>query len=106
LLVYNHTTSDRTPLNLAMSRDGKKWQAALVLEHQPGEYSYPAIIQSKDGLVHITYTWRRKKVKHVVVDPKQLEGRDLVDGAWPADVQGPVNLTPHHETPDQTPGKL
>ena len=39
---------------------------------EPGEYSYPAVIQSADGLVHITYTWKRERVRHVVVDPKQL----------------------------------
>ena len=40
----------------------------LVLEDQPGEYSYPAIIQTSDGLVHATYTWKRQRIKHVVID--------------------------------------
>ena len=53
-----------------------------MLESEPGEYSYPAIIQSSDGLVHITYTWKRQRVKHAVVDPAQLKpvamaGREL-----------------------------
>jgi predicted neuraminidase len=68
VIVYNHTTTGRTPLNVAVSRDGSTWEAALVLETQPGEYSYPAVIQTKDGLVHITYTWQRTRIKHVVVD--------------------------------------
>ena len=72
LLVYNHTPKGRSPLNVAVSRDGKKWDPALVLESEPGEYSYPAVIQSRDGLVHITYTWKRQRVKHVVVDPAKL----------------------------------
>ena len=55
-----------------MSSDGKTWKTALVLEDQPGEYSYPAVIQSADGLVHITYTWHRKKIRHVVVDPRKI----------------------------------
>jgi predicted neuraminidase len=83
LLVYNHAVKGRTPLNLAVSANGKKWQAALVLESAPGEYSYPAIIQTKDHLVHITYTWKRQLIKHVVVDPGRLEAKDFVDGAWP-----------------------
>jgi predicted neuraminidase len=67
LLVYNHTPRGRTPLNLAVSRDGQAWEQVLVLEDEPGEYSYPAIIQAPDGLVHVTYTWKRQRIKHVVV---------------------------------------
>jgi predicted neuraminidase len=73
LLVYNHTPKGRTPLNVALSRDGKSWETAHVLENEPGEYSYPAVIQSADGLVHITYTWRRERIRHVVLDPRKLE---------------------------------
>jgi predicted neuraminidase len=72
LLVYNHTAKGRSPLNVAVSEDGKNWKAAGVLESDPGEYSYPAVIQSKDGLVHVTYTWKRQRIKHVVLDPKKL----------------------------------
>ncbi|MEO6724787.1 MAG: sialidase family protein [Blastocatellia bacterium] len=91
LLVYNHVITkagkwgDRAPLNVAVSEDGKTWKAALVLETGPAsaEYSYPAVIQTRDGLVHITYTWNRKKVKHVVVDPRKLILREMKDGQWP-----------------------
>lgn len=86
LLVYNHNGNrrGRSPLNLAVSRDGQTWQAALTLENEPGsEFSYPAIIQTRDGLVHVTYTWKRKLIKHVVVNPKKLQARDWVNGAWP-----------------------
>ena len=70
LIVYNHTTQGRSPLNVAVSRDGEAWTPALVLEREAGEYSYPAVIQSAaDGLVHITYTWKRQRIKHVVLDP-------------------------------------
>ncbi|HPY29425.1 MAG TPA: exo-alpha-sialidase [Verrucomicrobiota bacterium] len=73
LLVYNHTTKGRTPLNVAVSADGRDWRAALVLENEPGEYSYPAVIQSRDGRVHITYTWQRRRIKHVVLEPGKFE---------------------------------
>jgi predicted neuraminidase len=75
LLVYNHipTNGGRSPLNVAVSSDGRAWEAALVLEDEPNvEFSYPAIIQTSDGLVHITYTWKRLKIKHVIVDPTML----------------------------------
>jgi predicted neuraminidase len=73
LLVYNPTKRGRTPLAVALSKDGKTWADALTLEKDPGEYSYPAVIQTSDGLVHITYTWKRQRVKHVVVDPSKLK---------------------------------
>jgi predicted neuraminidase len=84
LLVYNHTERGRSPLNVAVSNDGKTWQAALVLENTPGEFSYPAVIQTKNGQVHITYTWNRKRIRHVAIDPQKLVLRDMPDGRWPA----------------------
>ena len=67
-LVYNHTQLGRSPLNVAFSMDnGSIWNQPLILEDQPGEYSYPAIIQTQDGDLHITYTWNRKSIKHVVL---------------------------------------
>lgn len=90
LILYNHVGGTpgkwggkRTPLNLSVSTDGTTWHAALVLENEPGEYSYPALIQTQDGLVHATYTWKRQKVKHVVIDPAQLETKPIVNGRWP-----------------------
>jgi predicted neuraminidase len=76
VIVYNHTTQGRTPLNLAVSRDGASWSAPIALESDPGEYSYPAVIQTSDGLLHVTYTWKRERIKHVVLDPAKLtDGR-------------------------------
>src|SRR5207248_9794606 len=83
LLVYNHTKQGRSPLNISISEDGSIWRAALVLEKIPGEFSYPAVIQTRDGLIHITYTWNRKLIKHAVVDPAKLILKDLQSGAWP-----------------------
>ena len=64
----------RWPLNVSVSRDGIKWDMLITLEDEPRKdgYAYPAVIQTRDGLVHITYTWNREKIKHVVIDPKKL----------------------------------
>ncbi len=72
-LIYNHTPSRRTPLNIASSQDGNNWTPIITLETQSGEYSYPAIIQTSDGKVHATYTYRRQSIKHVVIDPAQVK---------------------------------
>ena len=87
LIVYNHTERGRSPLNVALSADGRTWDAALVLENEPGEYSYPAVIQTSDGLVHITYTWQRQRIKHVVVDPAALKPLPMPGGKWPPEVR-------------------
>lgn len=87
LLVYNHTTREtkipsRLILNVALSKNGEDWDPSLTLELESnprpadgrhwGEYSYPAVIQASDGKVHITYTYNREGVKHVVLDPRKL----------------------------------
>ena len=73
LLVYNPVTRGRSPLSIAVSRDGKNWQPAHVLENEPGEYSYPAIIQGRDGNIHVTYTWKREKIRYVKIDPTEIK---------------------------------
>lgn len=92
VLVYNHVLPPgdlakgaRTPLNVSISNDGKNWSAALILEDSPiSQYSYPAVIQTADGMLHFIYTWRREKIKHVVVDPSKLKLIPIKDGIWPS----------------------
>ncbi|MCJ7679428.1 MAG: exo-alpha-sialidase [Candidatus Aminicenantes bacterium] len=72
ILVYNDTIKGRSPLNVALSSDGTFWKNVLLLENEKGDFSYPAVIQASDGLIHITYTYLRKTIKHVVVDPRKL----------------------------------
>lgn len=65
VMIYNHTEKGRTPLNLAVSRDGETWTMFHALETEPGEYSYPNVIQGTDGDLHITYTWKRQRIRYV-----------------------------------------
>ena len=81
LLIYNHSETARSPLTIAVSRDGEAWTSAVTLETEPGEFSYPAIIQAADGTVHVTYTWKRRKIAHAVIDPAQLMPVGTVDAA-------------------------
>lgn len=92
VLVYNHVLppgdlakGPRTPLNVSVSKDGMNWSAALILEDSPiSQYSYPAVMQTSDGMLHFIYTWRREKIKHVVVDPSKLKLRKIKGGIWPS----------------------
>jgi predicted neuraminidase len=65
VLIFNDTPRGRSPLNLALSRDGEHFRVFATLEQGSGEYSYPAIIQSPNGDLDMTYTWHRTAIKHV-----------------------------------------
>jgi predicted neuraminidase len=67
VLIFNNSYTARTPLNLAVSRDGEHFTVFKTLEDTPGEYSYPAIIQAADGDLLMTYTWHRETIKLVRV---------------------------------------
>jgi len=75
ILAFNDAPRGRTPLSMALSPDeGVTWPFRRVLEGGTGEFSYPAIIQSEDGLLHITYTYKREAIKHVVVSEEWIMG--------------------------------
>jgi predicted neuraminidase len=81
IVLYNdgrgdadHWEAGRDVLAVALSDDGRLWKRVLVLENERGgEFSYPALILGADGLLHATYTWKRRKIAHLVLDPAQLE---------------------------------
>jgi predicted neuraminidase len=86
LMIYNHLKNGRNMLNGAISDNGIDWKAAFILENdQKGkEFSYPAVIQADNGLIHITYTWNRKQIKHVIIDPAKIIAEPFTGGEWPA----------------------
>ena len=91
VLVYSHidraaTEDRRNRLHVAISDDGINWSAVAALEDDTDtghEYSYPAVIQASDGKVHITYTWRRELIRHVVMDLSDIDPVAITDQTWP-----------------------
>ncbi|MBQ7421672.1 MAG: family 78 glycoside hydrolase catalytic domain [Prevotella sp.] len=81
VLIYNNFETlpgtkkgPRTPISIAISEDGMHWYHALTLEDSPiSQYSYPAIIQGKDGTLHCVYTWRRQRIAYKQIDLKKLK---------------------------------
>ena len=81
VLIYNNFATlpltkkgPRTPLSIAVSQDGQRWRHALTLEDSPiDQYSYPAIIQGKDGTLHCVYTWRRQRIAYKQIDIQKLK---------------------------------
>lgn len=74
VLICNPSHTDRSPLSLLASADnGATWPWRLDLETEPGEYSYPSIIQAPDGRIHSVYTHQRTSIRHVMLDPEDIE---------------------------------
>jgi len=76
----NDIDDGRYQLSLRISDDeGKTWKWKIFIENdltKKGGYSYPSLIQTKDGLLHLTYSYHpeksKKTIKYVVVDPKKI----------------------------------
>ena len=88
LMAYNHHKQTRENLSLAVWDEKSKggptenterlrkkttikknqtWGRVVILEDTPGEeFSYPYMLRTRDGKIHLVYTWRRKRIKHVV----------------------------------------
>ncbi|MEA3334292.1 MAG: sialidase family protein [Chloroflexota bacterium] len=89
--VYNDSDDHRfrTPLNVALSVDeGRTWPCVRSLETGNGrfnylgisvdgqesvEFSYPAITQNSEGLIHIVYTNCRRNIRHVMCNEAWLQ---------------------------------
>lgn len=74
ILIFNNSTKDRTPLTAALSKNGgASWGASRNLQvHDDNstnvsgvEYSYPSVLQTPDGNIHVAYTYDRQTIKYV-----------------------------------------
>lgn len=77
LLAFNDSTDGRDNLRLAMSADeGRTWERVATVAEEPGaDFSYPFLMQTRDGQVHLVYTWHRKAIKHVAFNAAWLDER-------------------------------
>lgn len=71
VLAFNYSTTGRAPLNVALSMDeGETWSwLRTIVERNEAtgdpEYSYPTLLQTRDGLIHLVYTHERVEIRHV-----------------------------------------
>ncbi|MGD9200569.1 MAG: exo-alpha-sialidase, partial [Chitinispirillia bacterium] len=97
LLAYNHSYRGQAEmghkgrgfLTVSVSKDGKAWEAALIVNYTTYrknlfQFSYPAVIQSRNGLVHLVHTWGRVTINHAVINPASLKTVPMPDGKWPS----------------------
>ena len=83
LLAFNDTTTGRDNLRLALSSDeGATWCRARTLAEEPGaEFSYPFLLQTSNGLVQVTYTWKQRNIRHIAFNLAWLDAQ--ADGKNP-----------------------
>jgi predicted neuraminidase len=77
----------RAPMTLALSADGgRTWSMRRDLETGDGycmtnnsreglnrELSYPSVHQTPDGMLHVAFTYHRRAIQYVTVDPSWVE---------------------------------
>lgn len=66
LMAFNDSSRGRDNLRLAVSTDGgQTWQrGATVADEAGAEFSYPFLLQTSDGMIHLAYTWKRQSIRH------------------------------------------
>ncbi len=84
LAVINDSYEDRSNLTLFVSENGTgPWEKLYIFENTPDkEYSYPSLAQGTDGIYHLTYTYERKRIKHIMFNEiwiTQLRGNARTD---------------------------
>jgi predicted neuraminidase len=79
--VGNDIDDGRYQISLYLSDDeGDSWKWKRAIESVPkgeGSFSYPCLLQTKDGLLHISYSYsigkKGESIKYIVVDPKTID---------------------------------
>lgn len=78
--IGNDEDDGRYRISLYLSdNEGKTWKWKKPLENEDkgnGSFSYPSILQTNDGLLHITYSYQKgnklESIKYVVIDPTKI----------------------------------
>jgi len=82
VMVYNDLENGRYSMAISLSDDeGKTWKWTRNLEKddtKKGSFSYPSVIQTKDGLIHVSYTYHigegKKTIKAVTLASNWIKG--------------------------------
>ncbi len=79
LMIYNDVEkAPRDKLAVSISTDrGETWQWTRHLEDTPdGRFDYPSIVQAKDGMLHASYSYDLKTIKHVHFNEDWVQAGD------------------------------
>ena len=82
VLAFNNSRTRRTPLCIALSDDaGESWPHMQALEDAEGEFSYPTLVEGRDGRISGVYTWRRQHIQAIELDEAWLRAGRAWTGA-------------------------
>jgi predicted neuraminidase len=77
LLLAANPQSQRNVLVLLLSNDeGRSWRTARIVADDPiltAEYSYPALLQTTDGYIHLTYSFNRRTIAYAKFSQATLD---------------------------------
>ena len=83
VLVWNDSEEARNPLTLALSEDeGRSWVCRRDLVTGEGQFHYPALIQGRNGRLHLSFTNNRQTIDHVELPVEWIEGKGEALPAW------------------------
>ena len=97
--MNNDTERGRHTLAATVSEDeGRTWAFKRHLEHDMsgpdgGSYSYPSIVQTHDGLIHVTYSYRAGKGEAQRKGQGESINHTSFDEAWLVDPAGRAPVT-------------
>ncbi|MFN6191588.1 MAG: exo-alpha-sialidase [Planctomycetia bacterium] len=69
-VALNHSAANRENLSLAIhDPSSEEWRIIATLDRESGQkFAYPYMIQDRRGLVHLVYTWKMKRIRHVAMN--------------------------------------
>lgn len=83
IIVFNNSTQYRNVLTLARSTDlGVTWKIVHIFDEEAAgesvndERSYPSLLKTENGEIHLVYTWKRRKIKHIVFNEAWVRSLD------------------------------
>jgi predicted neuraminidase len=78
LVAFSDDWQGRSNMTLAISRDGRhNWRRLITLDHEPdARFAYPYLIRDRDGMIHLVYSWKMTRIRHVMFNEPWLSDLD------------------------------
>jgi len=69
LVASNNSPVNRESIGLTVSTGAAGWRPVATLDNEAGQkFAYPFLHRDRRGLVHLVYTWKMRRIRHVVMN--------------------------------------